>query len=135
MLTIHPRTHILELTKDREIRITEIQYKKLKQDQKLAWFNDALEIRDPDTWKILHDGLWKDFSWFREIHRQDSSGMNAVCDFWNRHSIFQECDCHIKYWFSHIKFQNIMIKMYPNKYPMTLTSEERNNILKKLSNP
>ena len=49
MLSTHPRTHILELTREREIPITEQQYKALKLAQKLAGYNDALEIRDPDT--------------------------------------------------------------------------------------
>jgi hypothetical protein len=49
MLSTNPRTHILELTKDREIPITEQQYRALKSAQKLAGYNDALEIKDPDT--------------------------------------------------------------------------------------
>jgi len=132
MLSTHPRTHILELTREREIPITEQQYKALKSDQKLAGYNDALEIRDPDTWKVLHDGLWKDFAWFRELERQNTSWMRYVCDFATRHTMNESCDCHVKYWVFPIEFKTKLWELYPNKYPSTITEHEKQTILKSL---
>lgn len=130
MLSKNLRTHILELTRDREIPITELQYKQLKNAQKLAWYNDTLEIRDPDTWKILHDGLWKDFTWFRELERTDASWMRYICDFATRHTMNEDCKCHEKYWLYPIEFKQKLWELYPSKYPSTITEQEKMNILK-----
>lgn len=130
MLTKNLRTHILELTKDREIPITQEQYIKLKNAQKLAWYNDTLEVFDADTKKLLHDGLWKDFAWFREIERSNLSGSNFVCDFWNRHTIHEDCKCSEKYNVSPIVFRTAVFSIYPNiKYPTQITPEIRNKVL------
>lgn len=131
MLSTNPRTHILELTKDREIPITEHQYKQLKNAQKLAGYNESLEIRDPDTWKLLHDGLWKDFAWFRELQRTDTSWMRYVCDFWNRHTMNEVCECSKKYGIYPIEFKTKLWEIYPNKYPSTITIDEQREILSK----
>lgn len=132
MLSTNPRTHILELTKDREIPITEKQYKMLKANQKLANYSDSLEIKDPDTWKILHDGLWKDFLWFRELERADTSNMRYVCDFANRHHMTESCNCSVKYWLYPIEFKQKLWELYPNKFPSTITEQEKQIILKAL---
>lgn len=130
MLTKNLRTHILELTKDREIPITQEQYKALKNAQKIASYNDALEIHDPDTQKILHDGLWKDFVWFRELERSEHVGASIICDFWNRHPIHESCDCSDKYKISPIIFRMKLAEKYPNiKYSRQITWKIRNEIL------
>lgn len=130
MLTTNTRTHILELTKDREIPITEKQYKQLKASQQLAWYNDTLEIHDADTGKLIHDWLWKDFSWFREIQRSNVSGAKYVCDYWIRHPISESCTCSNKYKMPPIIFRAFLRELYPSvQYPSQVTPEMRNKIL------
>lgn len=130
MLTKNIRTHMLELTKDREIPITQEQYKALKNAQKLAGYNDTLEVRDADSWKLLHDGLWKDFSWFREIPKSEHVWATFICDFWIRHSIHETCECSEKYKISPIAFRTAVRSIYPEvKYPSQVTGEMRNKVL------
>lgn len=133
MLSTNPRTHILELTRDREIPITEMQYKQLKASQKLSSYNDVLEIKDPDTWKILHDWLWKDFAWFKELERVDTSDLRYICDFATRHPISESCGCPEKYWFYPVEFRSKLYELYPNKYPSTITEDEKREILKSMT--
>lgn len=134
MLTHNLRTHILELTKDREIPITEQQYKALKSAQKLAGYNDALEIRDPDTWKMLHDGLWKDFAWFRELERSKHVWASYICDFWISHPIHESCSDIQKFKVSPIVFRTALWALYPNvKYPSQVTPEMRTKVLYSLN--
>lgn len=129
MLSIHPRTHILELTKDREIHITQEQYRALKIAQKISSYNESLEIRDPDTWKILHDWLWKDFAWFREIERSSNGQDRYVCDFSTRHPMQEICDCSNKYNIPPVLFREKMNQLFPHRYAITLSAQEKNTIL------
>ncbi len=129
MLTTNPRTHILELTKDREIPITENQYQKLKIDQKLANYSDSLEIHDADTGKTLHDWLWRDYLWFREIVRQQNGWDRYVCDFAVRHSMHEVCECKDKYGIFPIQFTEWLNKMFPMRHATTITPSEKNLIL------
>lgn len=136
MLTTNLRTHILELTRDREIPITEQQYKALKNAQKLAGYNDTLEIHDADTWKILHDGLWKDFSWFRELPKSPHVWASFICDFWIRHPIHESCTDSEKYGVSPIVFRTALFSIYPNiKHSSQITPEMRNKVLESIHNP
>ena len=130
MLSTHPRTHILELTRDREIFITERQYKQLKADQKLASFSQPLEIHDADTGKLIHDWLWKDVAWFRELVRQDTTGTNWICDFATRHPIHELCDCKEKYNLFPVEFRTKVYELYPMKFTSNITEEEKRVVLK-----
>ena len=132
MLSTNPRTHVIEFTKDRELFITEKQYKALKSAQKLANFSDALEIHDADTGKIIHDWLWKDFTGFRELVREDTSGMKWVCDFATRHSMHDKCECKERYWLFPVEFRTKLYELYPTKFPSTITEQEKQIILKSL---
>jgi hypothetical protein len=129
MITTNPRTHTLLLTHDRSIQITESQYKSIKAMQKLYKWTDPLEIRDIDSWKILHDGLMKDIVGFREIERGDSSGMQWVCDFATRHGLKDPCNCAVKYNMPPIVFRFKLNELYPWKYASTITEEEKSKIL------
>jgi hypothetical protein len=104
----------------------------LKSAQKLAGYNDALEIKDPDTWKILHDWLWKDFAWFRELERIDSSNLRYVCDFSTRHTMNESCNCKEKYDLYPVEFRTKLYELYPTKFPSTINSEEKWKILNAL---
>lgn len=134
MLTKNLRTHILELTKDREIPITQEQYKAIKNMQRLEKYTDPLEIRDADTGKMLHDWLMRDIIWFREVERSEYIGSQFVCDFWIRHPINDPCDCSEKYWMSPIVFRTALYSLYPNvTNAKQITPEMRNKILSSLS--
>ena len=131
MLSTNPRTHILELTRDREIPITEHQYTSLKQAQRLSSYNDVLEIKDPDTWAMLHDWLWRDFSGFREIKKPWWNYTWWICDYATHHTMSEDtCNCHSKYNFPPIVFRTKLFELFPLKYPSTITNQEKQIILK-----
>lgn len=132
MLSTNPRTHVIELTRERELFITEKQYKALKSAQKLANFWDSLEIHDADTGKIIHDWLWKDFTGFRELVRVDTSGTKWICDFATRHPLNETCDCKDKYDLFPVEFRTKLYELYPLKFPSTITDDEKRTILKAL---
>lgn len=130
--TLNTRTHILELTRDREIPITYEQYKAIKIMQKIDKYNDPLEIRDPDSWQIIHDGLMRDIIWFREIERRSDWWDRYVCDFAVRHPIQDTCNCSNTYRMPPIVFRSKMIELYPWRYSSTLTVNEKNTVLKSI---
>lgn len=127
-LSTNIRTHILELTKDREIPITTEQYKAIKTSQQLDKWNDPLEIHDPDTGKILHDWLIKDILGFREIEKSNHVGSKYVCDFAIRHPISEECKCSENYRKYPIDFRKKAYSLF-KKYPIALTISERKTVL------
>ena len=130
-ITNNPRTHILELARDKEIMITTEQYKGIKSMQAINRFSDPLEIHDADTNKIIHDGLMKDILWFREIPKQECSA-KWICEFWTRHDMHRSCECQERYNMSPVVFTNMMMKLYPDKYNSTLTPEEIKHIISKI---
>lgn len=127
-LSTNIRTHILELTKDREIPITTEQYNAIKASQQLDRWNDPLEIHDPDTGKILHDWLMKDILGFREIEKSNHVGSKYVCDFAIRHPISEECKCSVNYRKFPVDFRMKAWELY-QKYPIQLSDSQRISVL------
>ena len=133
MLTTNRRTKLLILSDDREIAITEDQYKAIKADQALGRFSDPITIRDLDTKEILFDGKIGAIKEFRDIKSSYSGGDRWICDFWIRHVMSESCGCPDKYKVIPIDFRIKMYELYPRMYAKNLSTEQRKIILENIT--
>lgn len=131
-LSLHLRTHILELTRDRAIRITAEQYRAIKASQAIDKWNDPLVITDPETKKVMHDWLMKDILGFQEVV-VDRTLMNFVCDFANRHPVSDTCTCKDIYGIYPFVFAKRIWDLF-KKNPSEITQEQKNQVHESFKN-
>lgn len=125
MLTKNLRKYFVLLKDWREINITEWQKEMISE-----WIRDRvqfIEIYDADTKEVLY--AWKANN-IEEIRERKFSWeiYNAVCDFWNRHHIFDwkfECNCEKKYKFMAISFKMYMCREKNKMYESDYTEDDR----------
>ena len=103
-----------------------------------GWINDKIpfiEIFDVDTKEEIFS--WKSFKIDYIKRRKFSNvGYNVVCDYWERHSVFEweyECSCQKKMWLYFTDSITAINTLWHNvNYPQDITKEMRQKLYKEI---
>lgn len=128
MLTTKLRTHKV-LIKDEKIAITQEQYDTLKTAKFRGKATDLIEVRDPDTNRLIFNGELREIKEFFEIERGNMDGMQWICDFGVRHDMNEQCNCYDTYKVRPWEYRYKCHKMFAGKHRNNFTEQERRLVL------
>lgn len=130
-ITTNLRTHIVYIkdwSGEKELHITQDQYKIIREDIENLKANDFYSITDVDTKKTLFDWQRKDIIRFKEKNLDSNSWRKVICDYWNKHTLINwsmQCDCKKSYWYEAIELKLFAKAKYNIIYPLDITGDIR----------